>query len=316
MLHPAAVDGHGGPNFLLSSNSPSADLGCAVSLLLTSPPDHPVTSDTSCPASFVALVSVLSSAFIVLTILQRSRAVVFAAGLGLSFATPALAAETFTVWTGVPPSSIRQVATLPQLPPAPRFFAITPERRAMLNTIRYAEGTWVNGDASGYRMLFGGSYVGSLDRHPDRVMYSPRYASAAAGAYQFMPFTWSMVSRSLGLRDFEPDSQDQGALYLIQRRGGLHLVDRGELTPELAARLSPEWASFPTLAGHSYYGQPVKRFDDLRRFYQDNLSQLRQGGQPRWEEVPIRQIQSRCSVTDPDCRVRVASVPSAPSGSD
>ena len=30
-------------------------------------------------------------------------------------------------------------------PPAPLIFAITPERRALLNTIRYAEGTWAGG---------------------------------------------------------------------------------------------------------------------------------------------------------------------------
>ena len=46
-------------------------------------------------------------------------------------------------------------------------------------------------------------------------------------------------------------------------------------TPLLAAKLAPEWASFPTLAGRSYYGQPVKRYHDLRRFYEDNLSRLR-----------------------------------------
>jgi lysozyme len=251
------------------------------------------------------------SQFFVLTILQRSGAVFLAAGLGLSFATPALASEPRLGWPQVPPPAIRQLALLPQLPAVPRQFAITHERQAMLNTIRYAEGTWVNGDPSGYRMLFGGSFVHSLDRHPDRVMYSPRYASAAAGAYQFMPFTWSMVSNKLGLRDFQPQSQDQGALYLIQRRGGLHLVDRGELTPELAARLAPEWASFPTLAGSSYYGQPVKRFADLRRFYDENLTQLRQGVQTRWEPVPIRQLPSRCLANDLDCRLRLASVPQA-----
>ena len=36
------------------------------------------------------------------------------------------------------------------------------------------------------------------------------------------------------------------------------------MTRQLAALLAPEWASFPTLRGVSYYGQPVKRFDRLR----------------------------------------------------
>ena len=79
-------------------------------------------------------------------------------------------------------------------------YIITPERRAMLNTIRFAEGTWKGGLDLGYRVMFGGGLMRSMDRHPNRVIYSSRYASAAAGAYQFMPFTWDLVKRSLGVR--------------------------------------------------------------------------------------------------------------------
>ena len=158
-----------------------------------------------------------------------------------------------------------------------RFFryALTPERRALLNTIRYAEGTWARGDDVGYRIMFGGGLMPGLDRHPDRVISTGRYASAAAGAYQFMPFTWALASRSLSLQGFGPEVQDQAALFLIQRRGALHLADRGEFTPHLAAKLAPEWASFPTLAGQSYYGQPVKRYVALKAFYEANLAELR-----------------------------------------
>jgi muramidase (phage lysozyme) len=158
-----------------------------------------------------------------------------------------------------------------------RFFryALTPERRALLNTIRYAEGTWARGEDVGYRIMFGGGLMQGLDRHPDRVISTGRYASAAAGAYQFMPFTWALASRSLSLQGFGPEVQDQAALFLIQRRGALHLADRGEFTPYLAAKLAPEWASFPTLAGHSYYGQPVKRYAALKAFYEANLAKLR-----------------------------------------
>lgn len=172
----------------------------------------------------------------------------------------------------------------PLRPASSSVFALTPERRALLNTIRFAEGTWAEGQALGYRIMFGGGLMSSLDRHPDRVVRSARYASAAAGAYQFMPSTWSLVSRALGLEGFGPEAQDQGALLLVQRRGALSLIDQGQFTPQLAARLAPEWASFPTLAGASYYGQPVKRFEHLRRFFEQNLAQLRSlefsGSQP------------------------------------
>ncbi len=155
-------------------------------------------------------------------------------------------------------------------------YIITPERRALLNTIRFAEGTWKNGHDVGYRVMFGGSLMKTLNRHPDRVNYTSGYASAAAGAYQFMPATWRIAVRALDLVGFGPHAQDQAALYLIKKRGAMHLADRGELSPQLAAKLAPEWASFPTLRGYSYYGQPVVKYGRLKRFYEANLQKLRQ----------------------------------------
>ena len=257
---------------------------------------------------------VTSSARTVLSIFQRSQQFlavagpVAAAAAGLSLlAAPAFATERPGPWALNDPAAQRvtvpQVATLPPLPAVPRTFALTPERRALLNTIRFAEGTWANGHEVGYRILFGGGQFHSFDRHPDRVIYSSRYASAAAGAYQFMPFTWAMVSRAMGLNGFHPEAQDQAAVFLIQRRGALPLADRGEMTPELAALLSPEWASFPTLAGNSYYGQPVKRFEDLRRFYEGELARLR-SGDDQWENVAIRPAAPPCREDTLECRLQ------------
>jgi muramidase (phage lysozyme) len=178
--------------------------------------------------------------------------------------------------TLLPPNSRAQLLSEPGTVPSRAIpFVITPERRAMLNTIRFAEGTWKGGLDVGYRVMFGGGLMPSLDRHPNRVIYRSRYASAAAGAYQFMPFTWNLVKRSIGVRGFGPEAQDQGALFLIQRRKALGLTDAGTLTPLLTAKLAPEWASFPTLAGRSFYGQPVKKYSRLRSFYTVNLQELR-----------------------------------------
>ena len=178
--------------------------------------------------------------------------------------------------TLLPPNSRAQLLSEPGTAPSRAIpYVITPERRAMLNTIRFAEGTWKGGLDVGYRVMFGGGLMPSLDRHPNRVIYRSRYASAAAGAYQFMPFTWNLVKRSIGVRGFGPEAQDQGALFLIQRRKALGLTDAGTLTPLLTAKLAPEWASFPTLAGRSFYGQPVKKYSRLRSFYTVNLQELR-----------------------------------------
>ena len=183
-----------------------------------------------------------------------------------------------------------------------RFFryALTPERRALLNTIRYAEGTWAQGQDVGYRIMFGGGLMPGLDRHPDRVISTGRYASAAAGAYQFMPFTWALASRTLRLQGFGPEVQDQAALFLIQRRGALHLADQGVFTPALAAKLAPEWASFPTLAGRSYYGQPVKRYAALKAFYERNLEELRALAGP---QEPVAQEPACEPVDSLRCRI-------------
>ncbi|HBP54192.1 MAG TPA: hypothetical protein DD643_07650 [Synechococcus sp. UBA8638] len=171
---------------------------------------------------------------------------------------------------------------LPAFASPRRHFEVTPERRALLNTIRYAEGTWKQGE-DGYRVFYGGTLFQKVSHHPNKVNHG-RYSSRAAGAYQFLPATWKMAKEALGLRDFGPRSQDQAALYLIQRRKALGLADRGVFTKELAHRLAPEWASFPKHSGASYYGQPVRRFSSLKRFYNSNLAVVRRGSpsSPSW----------------------------------
>jgi muramidase (phage lysozyme) len=140
---------------------------------------------------------------------------------------------------------------------------ISPNARRWLNTIAFAEGTW-GGDAPRYDITFGYTPIKDLSRHPDRVVQSGKYASAAAGAYQFMPKTWAGAQKALGLKDFGPQSQDLAALYLLRQRG----IDpnKDPITPETVAKASGEWASLPNLAGRSAYGQPVKKFEQLKKF--------------------------------------------------
>ena len=153
-------------------------------------------------------------------------------------------------------------------------YELTPERRALLNTIRYAEGTWKDGEDKGYRIMYGGGQFQDLSRHPERVVVK-RYTSAAAGAYQFLPKTWNGVAKELKLASFEPRHQDQAALHLVERRGALADIDQQGLTKDAMAKLAPEWASFPTKAGRSAYGQPVKSHQELASFYSNNLRQLK-----------------------------------------
>jgi muramidase (phage lysozyme) len=147
-------------------------------------------------------------------------------------------------------------------------FRQTPEGQRLLKTIRFAEGT---SGPKGYQTMFGGGTFNDLSRHPDRVIHGNGYSSAAAGAYQFLPGTWQSQSSRLGLKKFGPEEQDIAALALARNRlmdlGGLETVRKEGLSQRVAAALSPEWASFPTESGRSYYGQPVKPLAQLQKYY-------------------------------------------------
>lgn len=140
---------------------------------------------------------------------------------------------------------------------------ISPNARRWLDTIAFAEGTW-GGSGPRYDITFGYQPIKDLSKHPDRVVKSGGYASAAAGAYQFMPSTWARAQKALGLKDFGPTSQDLAALQLLRWRGVD--PDKDPLTRENVAKVAGEWASLPTMAGKSAYGQPVKSFETLEKF--------------------------------------------------
>jgi muramidase (phage lysozyme) len=165
-----------------------------------------------------------------------------------------------------------------------------PEVRSLLNTIRYAEGT--PGEA-GYQTMFGGGKFDTSKgwKHPDKVISSGGYDSAAAGAYQIMPGTWQGTSKALGLPDFSPKSQDLAALYLIdKKRGALNPFLKGEKFGTVLNKLAPEWAALPTSGGGSYYGQPSKKLGDLYKYYEQQKQQFGQSvaSQPQQPSGPAQ----------------------------
>lgn len=149
-----------------------------------------------------------------------------------------------------------------------RKFRGTPEAQKLLKTIRFAEGT---AGPQGYQTMFGGGKFSDFSRHPDRVIRSGGYSSAAAGAYQFLPGSWQSHQKALGLGDFSPANQDLAALRAARNRlmpiGGLSVLQKEGFSPRVSAALAPEWASFPTESGRSYYGQPVKSLSKLQEVY-------------------------------------------------
>ncbi len=160
-----------------------------------------------------------------------------------------------------------------------------PHVRAMLDTIAYAEGTRGNGD---YNRVVNGRVIGPYDRsqpydrslvgqrnvlatdlrnHPNLlVQVNSNLRSTAAGRYQFLNSTW----RGLNMPDFSARSQDLAAIKLMQRRGMIEPLLRGDFAGAIH-RGAPEWASLPTAAGGSYYGQGSKPLSSLRSVYNTAL---------------------------------------------
>ena len=130
--------------------------------------------------------------------------------------------------------------------------------QAFLALIRYTEG-------AGYTTLFGGGIVEQTDDHPriaiTRTLGGKPITSTAAGAYQFLSRTWDECVKALDLPDFTPASQDQAALYLIERRRALPAVLEGDWETAIE-RCNREWASLPG----SPYGQPTKSMEKCLAF--------------------------------------------------
>ena len=144
---------------------------------------------------------------------------------------------------------------------------------ALGSTLKFAEGTYQKGDKS-YNTGFGYNMIDDLSKHPDTVFNN---TSAAAGAYQFMPETWSRVSNHLGLTDFSPQSQELAGEQLAKWRG----VDTTKTYTTRAGlvqdfyKMAPEWASIPTASGKSYYDgdgiNSAKPMEDLISFYESQV---------------------------------------------
>ncbi|MBP0002363.1 MAG: glycoside hydrolase family 104 protein [Cyanobacteria bacterium SBC] len=144
---------------------------------------------------------------------------------------------------------------------------LSPQVRALLDTIAFAEGTH---DELGYQTIFTFDTFGNFFDHPRRIrctVYAgQRLCSDAAGRYQMLSSTFDSVAKPLGLADFSPISQDLAAVELIRRRGGLEKIQQGDFEGALVA-IQKEWSSLPG----SGYGQPEVSVRELQRVYERRL---------------------------------------------
>jgi muramidase (phage lysozyme) len=133
--------------------------------------------------------------------------------------------------------------------------------------IKTGEGTL--GD-KGYTTMFTGRQFSDLSKHPALRNTGGGYTSDAAGAYQFLSTTYNPAAKALGITDFSRESQERVGKYLAQKRG--LDVDKVHTTKEsfLKAldKISPEWASMPTIqTGTSYHGQGGLTPDEAWKVY-------------------------------------------------
>lgn len=123
-----------------------------------------------------------------------------------------------------------------------------PNVRRFLQLIGIVEG-------ADYNVGYGGRRINNLASFPyNRCAFNrdgsvntsgrcSRNTTSAAGKYQFQFDTWNNIKRVLGLSDFSPRSQDIGAIYLLQRRGALSDVVRGDYQNAIIKSM-PEWEGF------------------------------------------------------------------------
>ena len=173
---------------------------------------------------------------------------------------------------------------------SPEELLKNPRVRAMLDVIGYAEGTGKN-----YGRVVYGTVLGPSDRNApydrslvgkknvvvDDFRHHPNLAvhwangqppSSASGRYQFLYSTW----KGLGMKDFSPHSQDLAAIKLMQRRGMIEPLLRGDFTGAIR-KGAPEWASLPVAGGGSYYGgQGAKNLGDLKNVFDASLKKYQE----------------------------------------
>lgn len=135
-----------------------------------------------------------------------------------------------------------------------------PNVQQFLGIIAKAEGV-----KYGYNTLFGNSYIPSLAQHPNtKVPFTDKNGkldySTASGAYQFLYGTWERLKNSFGFKDFGGRNQDLGAIALIQEKGALKDVEKGDFKNAIN-KLGGVWASLPS----SQYKdtQPHKTWEQL-----------------------------------------------------
>ena len=171
----------------------------------------------------------------------------------------------------------------------------SPEMKALLDVLAYAEGTLTNRNGAtgpaGYSTWAGYQMHGPTDLtgltiqevHDLQTSFmragkTAMTGSAVVGRYQFKDLLeyYAPQAGLSGSDLFSPENQDRMAIAEIEKRAGITtqmLKDNG-ITQGYLDKLAPIWASMPysPKGGASYYGgQPSKPAGELKDFYNQRL---------------------------------------------
>lgn len=150
--------------------------------------------------------------------------------------------------------------------PARAVGAVGDYQKALHDSIAWAEGTR-NHSEDGYDVMFSFKIMNSCNKHPNQCLKFGSSCSTAAGRYQFLKGTWDSVKSAKSLPNFEPESQEVGAKYLVSNVRNVTVPQSRPMTASefsnAMSKLSWEWASLPP----GRYGQPNKTASQMRNMY-------------------------------------------------
>lgn len=187
----------------------------------------------------------------------------------------------------------------------------SPEMKALLDVLAYAEGTLTNRNGAtgpagystwaGYQMHGPSDLTGLTIQEVHDLQTSFMKAgktamtgSAVVGRYQFKDLLEHYAPQA-GLSGgdlFSPENQDKMAIEEIRKRAGIttEMLKNQGVTQGYLDKLAPIWASMPysPKGGGSYYGgQPSKPAGELKDFYKQRLG------------IQISEQQARADIIEP-----------------
>jgi muramidase (phage lysozyme) len=157
-------------------------------------------------------------------------------------------------------------------------------KKAFLRTLSRGEAP-----EGGYNYLLGGKRFTDMSRHPGTLNRSGKYASTAAGQYQFLKSTWDDETRKYGYKDFSEKTQDDAAWNYAkdtyaQNTGRDLQTDLSSNDPAILAGVAQALKGrWPSLPGGSQDNWKGANFADV---YAKNLARVNTDGVPNADAAP------------------------------